>query len=115
MVDPTKITRWRSTATTWVRKTCALLLNADPRNRDEQWLIGYDAARFMTDVLGELEMLAPLLGPHADDVQVAAVNLYGTVKRARLAEKLEHVEGRTPEEAASFLDKAARLRQDTSL
>lgn len=115
MIDPSRITRWRSMATTWVSKTVALMLNAGPRNKEEAWLIGYDAAQFMRDAISDLRLLVPLLTEdQVDDVERESKELLAYVRSHRIAGKLSNVDGRTPEEARAFLRKADDLRGGTT-
>lgn len=111
------MTRWRSTATTWARKTVALLRREHElaRNDDERWLASYDAGRFIHDVVGELRMLVPLL--HEDQIDEAlreARKLADELRAHRLVGKLGNVAGRTGPEAEAFRAKAASLAQTRS-
>ena len=84
-----------------------------------QELARYDAARLLTDLLEWARMLAELLDEKVIDEwdyeallrDVASVqSAIQRVRKLALAEKLERIEGRTPEEAAAFEDAARRLR-----
>lgn len=111
--DFAKLSRWRSTAQTWFEKV-ALRLSAhgeQARTADERWLVGYEATRLLESVLGDAQFLVCLLDDdQIEDVERKAKSLAALLRARRLAGKLENVEGRTPEEAATFTAAAARLR-----
>lgn len=115
MVGLDRTSRWRSTAVTWVRKTTALLAaqGRAASSTTERWLVGYEASQLLEAVLSEAETLAGLLVEehHAEDAERRARDLAALLRRSRLAGKLSNVEGRTPEEASAFLEKAEALRR----
>lgn len=83
MIDPSLITRWRTTTRTWFRKTVALLVASSETagNDEERWPVGYDAGRLLCDVLGEAERLVALLpDDQIDDVQCAARDLTSRIR-----------------------------------
>lgn len=108
------MTRWRSTATTWTRKTTALLLreHENARNADEAWLAGYDAAQFVSDLVDAADELVRIIPADHQlaDVEQAAKALHASLRHHRLAAALDDPSGRTPEEAETFRAKAAELR-----
>lgn len=105
--------RWKALAITWPAKATALLVGEHERARNdsERWLVGYEAAGLIGSLLDQIEMLAPLL--KEDQIEEAAEHakrFAATARLLRLAPKLARVEGRSPEEAATFERSATAIR-----
>lgn len=122
--DLDDLMRWLHTADTWFLKASHKLKGlheADPRP-EPRWLLGYEGSRFLFGILNEAVTTMPSVLESAEDEHIAEVlgaarSLVAALeerersgRRSRLATKLEDVAGRTPEEAAAFLAKAAELR-----
>jgi hypothetical protein len=87
------------------------------RNESERWLAGYEAEALLWKVLSDARLLVDVLNDEDssdDEVQRQARALYEALRARRLARKLEQVEGRTPEEAAAFKEKARELRESST-
>lgn len=78
---------------------------------ERRWLVGYHSGLLLEQVMGDAECLIPLVNEEqVEDCERVARTVYEALRARRLASKLEQVEGRTPEEAAAFQEKARRLR-----
>lgn len=112
--EAARLTRWSTTAATWVRKATSLMYSHyDPAvTEEERWAVGYYAARLLDDVLDDAWTLAEMVPD--DMVEEIARRAEGVAKQMRsrrLAAKLRNVEGRTPEEAEAFLARASELER----
>jgi hypothetical protein len=111
-MDPSKMNRWRATAETWTRKTVALLRceAKEARNDDERWLAGYDSERLMSALIGEVQLLVPLLQEdQLSEAEEGARVLAAALRARRLSLRLGNIEGRTEAEAEMFAAAAARF------
>lgn len=111
--DGVKLTRWRTTTTTWFRKSVALLMHFDQiENKHVQVLVHYEAYLLLDAILSEADALVPLLthGYEADEVEERVKTLASALRKHRLADKLSQVEGRTEEETKTFLAAAERMK-----
>lgn len=93
-----------------------------------RFLIGYEAERLLTELLDNAETLAGMLYVRTEEydteadfpgilsrleaVKLAVEKRYGNARRRRIVEKLRNVRGRTPGEAALYLEAAARLSDE---
>lgn len=113
-----KVRTWRATASTWFTKVSHTLraLHDATASQSTKHLLGDEAGRVVVNVLRDSLRLVPLLRDDTiydfDWVERELEALTLALRNERKARKLENVEGRTPEEARAFLDKAANLRQD---
>lgn len=105
--------RAKDAGTRFNRAVLFLMYEADkgtPRG-ERPWLIGYHSGLLLEQVMGDAKSLVPLLNKESvEDCERVAKTVYEALRARRLASKLEQVEGRTPEEAAAFQEKARRLR-----
>lgn len=107
-----RMTRWRSTSRTWFSKTTRLLVALhDQDDIDVRWLVGYEAASLLADVLGDAEELVRVLGDdHLPEVARLALALSDRLRAERLALMLDRTDGRTDAEKEAFRAKASALR-----
>lgn len=96
-----------------------LVSDAENARIDEQrWLAGYEAQQLLWYALDDLGDLVALLDHlddeedyYTDEIEQRARALADRMRARRIARKLERVQGRTPEEAEMYLERAAELRQ----
>jgi len=100
---------------TYVAKAVSMIRrDAEGPSEPLRELTVYEARDFTWRVISEIEQLAdliPLDGYEDEWIERDARRLADRIRSRRLAAKLSNVEGRTPEEAAAFRDKAERLLQ----
>lgn len=108
--------RARDAASRFTRAIYALRAeHAEAKFEVQRTVIGWDAEALLEKVIGEAEMLVPLLNqdqefPYGlESLERHVKDLGSALRKARLAAKLSAVEGRTPEEAEAFRAKAAAL------
>lgn len=115
--------RTATTAVTYVGKAVSMMRrDAESPIEPLRQLTAYDAEQFLWTVLSEIEMLVKIVRVDEDDAiyadwieehaQAIADGMRArraASRRLALAAKLSNVKGRTPEEAAAFREKAARL------
>jgi hypothetical protein len=103
--------RWRRTATTYFQKAAATIKwLCDHSNENVRAVGQWEAAELLQRMLSEAQLLTPYLGDEAEETEQAAKDLVARIRAHRLAGKLEQTDGRTPEEAAAFRERAAELR-----
>lgn len=110
----TRLRRWRSTAVSWSDKFTAFVeseASSGDMNETQQWLFGYEAYNYLIKVLDNVDSLSALLTDEDQINEVAekANHLNHRLRALRLQFKLTNVEGRMPEEAKAYLDKANSL------
>jgi len=109
--DHEKNGRWTSTARTWVQKAVARLAYTKPTIEAQRGMLSYEANRLLDTMLWEGRSLVPLLTEQyeIEELEKLARGLVQELRNHRLRDVLSNTTGRTPEEAQTFRDKAARL------
>lgn len=116
MIDLDRMRRWCANGSTWSGKAARLLAASgrEATTDSERFLVAYDAEQFLFRLLMDVGLVVDVLDPeNMDNVERLARELARDLRAHRLAALLSNVEGRTPAEAASFLEAADALSPST--
>ena len=105
------------TAATWLGKAVAMLrVKFYGERADVRFLAGYEAQRLLDEILSAAEELVPMLNYRDEDCayfieesRKKVRDISQELRNAALYVKLSNTEGRTPEEAKAYREKAGNL------